>query len=252
MVELLISYGFIAFIALTSVFFFLFSLLIWFLTAPFDRRLSLLHLYSCLWASLYIWMMPAWRVCVSGREKIRKDATYMIVSNHQSQVDILAAFMLFVPFKWVSKIEVFRLPFIGWNMMLNRYIALKRGERDSIQKMMARCEKTLAAGNSIYMFPEGTRSATGKVRSFKAGAFTLAKKMEVPILPVVINGSRDALPKNSLVVRGKHRIRVQVLDEIPYARFCDLSVAQTSEMVRDLIMSHVEEHRADRQDEQSA
>ena len=245
MLELLISYVFLVFIAVSSVFFFLCSLLIWLLTVPFDRRLRLLHLFSSFWAAFYVWIMPAWRVSLSGREKVRPEATYMIVSNHQPQVDILVAFMLFIPFKWVSKIEVFRLPFIGWNMVLNRYIALKRGDRESIQKMLANCEETLAAGNSVWIFPEGTRSRSGRLKAFKTGAFTLAKRMDIPILPVVINGSRNALPKNSLVVRGRHRIRVRVLDEIPPERFRDLSAAETAEMVRGIILPHVAEHRED-------
>jgi len=100
----------------------------------------------------------------------------MIVSNHQSQLDTLVAFGLFFPFKWISKAEVFRLPFIGWNMTLNRYIKLKRGDRKSIQKMMTECEKMISKGNSLYFFPEGTRSKTGIIKPFKPGAFILAKR----------------------------------------------------------------------------
>ncbi len=91
-------------------------LLIRLVTYPFDRRLRLLHLFTCFWASLYTWIMPSWRIKVEGREKVRKNATYMVVSNHQSQLDILVAFRLFFHYKWVSKIEMFKVPLIGWNM----------------------------------------------------------------------------------------------------------------------------------------
>ncbi len=167
----------------------------------------------------------------------------MVVSNHQSQLDILVAFRLFFPFKWVSKAEVFKIPFIGWNMILNRYIKLKRGDKESVTQMMIDCEKTISRGSSIYFFPEGTRSYNGMVKEFKTGAFILAHKMKIPVLPVVINGSKNALPKHSLNFHGKHRIGIEVLDEFPYEAFKQLSVEETARKVREMIIEHVNEHR---------
>jgi 1-acyl-sn-glycerol-3-phosphate acyltransferase len=231
----------ILFIYASSALFFPVACVIWLLTRPFDRRLVLLHLFTCFWATLYIWIVPAWSLKVTGREKIDKKKTYMIVSNHQSLLDIIVAFGLFVHFKWVSKAEIFRIPFIGWNMVLNRYVKLKRGDKKSIEKMMAHCEETLAEGSSLYMFPEGTRSKTGDLKDFKPGAFILAHKMKIPILPVVITGTRDALPKKSLIIHGRHAITLRVLDEIPYEKFSGLSVDETSAMVRELFSSHLHE-----------
>ena len=74
--------------------------------------------------------MPAWSVTASGRKKIHRGATYVVVSNHQSGLDILVAFRL-LSLQMVSKIEMFRVPFIGWNMRLNRYIKIIRGEEES-------------------------------------------------------------------------------------------------------------------------
>jgi len=196
-------------------------------------------MFTSFWACIYLWVMPAWSVTIKGREKIKKNECYVIVSNHQSQLDILVAFRIFFPFKWVSKTEVFRLPFIGWNMVLNRYIKLKRGDKKSITKMMKDCEKTLSEGNSIYLFPEGTRSKTGQLRSFKPGAFILAHKMKRSILVIAISGTQNALPKHSLKFHGSHDILIQVVDEIPYTAFKDLSVDETSEMVRTMIANHI-------------
>lgn len=145
------------FIGVSSVLFFPVALLIWALTAPFDRRLALLHQFTCLWASIYSWLNPAWRVRVAGRERIRRGATYVMVANHLSFLDILVLFRLFAHFKWVSKAEMFRIPCVGWNMALNRYIRLRRGNPESIARMMDACAHTLAAGSSIMIFPEGTR-----------------------------------------------------------------------------------------------
>jgi len=222
-------------------FFFILALTIWLLTVPFDRRLVWLHMFTSFWACLYLWIVPAWSVTTSGRDKIRRDTTYIVVSNHQSQLDILVAFHLFFPFKWVSKAEVFKLPFIGWNMVLNRYIRLKRGDKESIRQMMAACEKALARGCSVFFFPEGTRSRTGQLKPFKPGAFILAHKMKLPILSVAINGTRKALPKHSLNFHGRHAFRVDVLEEIPYDQFAHLSVEDTAETVRQRIAAHIDE-----------
>lgn len=196
-------------------------------------------MFTSFWACLYLWIMPSWSVRAAGRDKIRRGTNYIVVSNHQSQLDILVAFHLFFPFKWVSKAEVFKLPFIGWNMALNRYIRLKRGDKESIRQMMAACEDALARGCSVFFFPEGTRSKTGRMKPFKPGAFILAHQIKLPILAVAISGTQEALPKHSLNFHGRHDIRIEVLEEIPYEKFAQLSVEDTAEMVRQTIMPHV-------------
>ena len=224
-------------------FFFILALIIWLLTVLFDRRLVVLHMFTSFWACSYLWAMPAWSVTAVGREKIRPGANCIVVSNHQSQLDILVAFRLFFPFKWVSKAEVFKLPLIGWNMSLNRYIRLKRGDKESVRHMMAACESALARGCSVFFFPEGTRSKTGKLKPFKPGAFILAHQMKLPILAIAINGTKNALPKHSVNFHGRHRIRIEVLGEIPYDAFAHLSVEDTAEMVRQRIAKNVDAPR---------
>jgi 1-acyl-sn-glycerol-3-phosphate acyltransferase len=217
----------------SSIAMFPFAALIWLVTFPFDRKLRVLHQFTCFWGSLYSWTNPAWPVTITGRENIRPGVAYVMVANHQSLLDILVLFRLFTHFKWVSKIENFRVPCIGWNMTLNRYIKLRRGDNKSIVEMMDACEKTLGAGNPIMMFPEGTRSMDGNLRPFKRGAFALAKKMNVPILPIVVEGTGDALPKAGFVLQGRHPITIRVLPEIGVEDFPD-SVEGLSDRVRDV------------------
>ena len=240
----LLSPVFWAFIGVSSVVLFPVAILIWAVTAPFDRRLVVLHRFTCFWASLYTWLNPAWRVRVVGREKIRRDATYVMIANHQSFLDILVMFRLFVHFKWVSKIEMFRIPLIGWNMALNRYVKLRRGDRESVTKMMQACEENLRDGNSILIFPEGTRSADGRLQAFKLGAFTLAQASRVPILPIVIEGTADALPKRGFVLRGRHAIRVRVLDEVPYESFADKPIDVVIDQIRSRFITELGEVKA--------
>ena len=240
MINRIIAICFLIVIGLTSAIFFFVAVFIWALTVLVDRRLVLLHLFTSFWAALYVWLMPAWSVHVDGNRKTAWRRHHVIVSNHQSQLDILVAFCLFIPFKWVSKAEVFNLPFIGWNMQLNRYIKLKRGDKAGIARMFADCEAALSRGNSIFMFPEGTRSKTGELKTFKPGAFILAKKMGVPILPVVISGTHAALPKYSLNFHGRQHMYIRLLDPIPAGQVTDMTVEALSERTRTIIATELE------------
>ena len=227
------------FMALSSLVAFPVAVLIWAVTAPFDPKRIWLHRFTCVWASLYTWMNPAWLVDLRGLDKIRRDQTYVMVCNHLSLLDILVLFRLRTHFKWVSKIENFRIPLVGWNMSLNRYIRLIRGSRASAIRMMRECEAALAGGSSIMMFPEGTRSPNGRLRAFKTGAFELAKSTQSAILPIALDGTADALPKRGFLLRGRHAIRVTVLDAIPPTEFADLSVSELTKKVHDLIAARV-------------
>ena len=237
----LLSTLFWIFLVVSSLLCFPVAVLIWAVTAPFDRRRAALHQFTCFWASLYTWLNPAWPVVVSGREHIRRDATYVMVANHQSLLDILVLFRLFVHFKWVAKIELFKIPCIGWNMSLNRYVRLRRGDPESITRMMRTCEERMTEGSSIMMFPEGTRSADGRLKPFKHGAFTLAKTVRAPLLPIVVEGTADALPKRGFVLQGRHHIRVRVLPEIAYERFADTGVPELTEQVHALFAAELGE-----------
>lgn len=228
-----------AFVAISSVLLFPVAVLIWLVTRPFDRRTRALHAFTCFWASLYTWLNPVWRVHVTGRQHIRRGATYVMVANHLSLVDILVLFRLFVPFAWVSKKENFSVPFIGWNMRLNGYIPLRRGDKASAAVMMDACRRTLRDGTSIMMFPEGTRSRTGELQAFKPGAFALALETGVPVLPIVLAGSGHALPKRGWVLRGRHVITVDVLPEVVPEPGTDVETltAGVREVVADAIAS---------------
>lgn len=240
----LMSWALIGYMAVTCMIFYFIALAIWLVTRPFDRRLKALHLFTSFWGYMYVWLVPLWHVTKLGRDKINPKKTYVVVSNHQSQLDILVAFGLFFHYKWVSKIEIFKIPFIGWNMILNNYIKLLRGDKQSVQQMMDHCRSTLASGSSVFIFPEGGRSKDGIMRPFKPGAFVLAKELNLPILPIAISGTCYALPKKSMVMRGDRDITIQVLDEIPPQAFESLSVEETSDMVRAVIGANVREHIA--------
>jgi 1-acyl-sn-glycerol-3-phosphate acyltransferase len=232
-----------AFMTVSCAIMFPLAFLCWAVTAPFDKRLVALHRLTCFWASLYTWLNPAWPVSVEGRERIDPNETYVMIANHQSLLDILVLFRLFCHFKWVSKIENFKIPFVGWNMRLNRYIELRRGDKSSIVQMLRAAREALDEGSSIMIFPEGTRSNTGRMRKFKAGAFELAKDTGRPLLPIVVEGTASALPKRGVILQGRHNIKIHVLDPIPHSEFIDEPVEDLTVRVRELIANHLESEK---------
>ena len=244
MISYIGSTVFWTFVVISSVIFLPLAVVIKLLTFVFDRRLTILHQFTSFWASLYTWFNPVWRVKITGREKIRKDEAYVMICNHQSLIDILVLFRLFAHFKWVSKIENFKVPIIGWNMRLNRYIKIVRGSLRGNIQMIKDAKATLKEGSSIIIFPEGTRSENDQLRQFKPGAFELALKAQRPILPIVLNGSSDALPKAGIRLRGRYPISVQVLDEIAYEKFSNLSAKELALQIHGLIEEELKKIQA--------
>jgi 1-acyl-sn-glycerol-3-phosphate acyltransferase len=203
-----------AFFALTLPISFALAVLIFLVTAPFDRRRVVLHLFTCAWAFFYVQANPLWRCRIRGRERLPWNGPAVIVANHLSLIDILVIHGLYRPFKWVSKASNFRIPFLGWNMKLNGYVPVTRGAADSVRRMMARCRELLAQGSPVLLFPEGTRSAIGELQPFKDGAFQLARAAGVPVIPVAVSGTYETLPKHGIVLRKRMRAVVEVLEPI--------------------------------------
>jgi 1-acyl-sn-glycerol-3-phosphate acyltransferase len=224
------------FFALSCIPLFAGAVVVWLITFPFDRNGRVLHLYSCFWAQVYFYLNPVWRLRVEGRQRLPWHGAAVLVSNHASLADILVLFGLYRPFKWVSKASNFRLPFIGWNMSLNRYVPLVRGDPDSIGKMMAASEAWLDKGVPVLMFPEGTRSPDGQLKAFKDGAFRLSIAKGCLLYPIVLSGTADVLPKHGLVLRQRANCRARVLEPVDPKPF-GTDVAAFRENVRGRMLS---------------
>lgn len=215
------------FAVVTMVPFFLAAAVIRVLTFAFDRRRVVQHLWSCVWAMFYVWTNPLWSVRVSGRQKLPWNGAAVFVANHTSILDIMVMYAVYRPFKWIAKAEIMSTPFIGWNMHLNDYISVRRGDRESIGKMMRDCRRHLAAGSPLMIFPEGTRSAPGQLGTFKEGAFKLAREFGCPVFPIAVSGTGESMPKHGLILRKRMDAFVQVLDPLDSRTF------ESNEALRD-------------------
>lgn len=186
---------------------------------PFDRKRKVAHSQCFWWADAIIGLNPYWALKVSGLENIDRKKTYVIVANHQSLADIVMVYKTKMQFKWVAKESLFSVPFIGWNLSLARHIKLERGNFGSIKKIYREASGWLRGGMSVLFFPEGTRSTTNEIRDFQNGAFKLAIKERVPVLPIAISGTGDAIPKGSWLFTTKVPAKLRVLPPIDTAQF---------------------------------
>lgn len=183
-------------------------------TGRFDRNRRLLHMYASAWGHHYLYMSPFWSVEFEGRELIDPHKTYVLVANHQSYFDIFVLYGLFKPYKWVSKEEIFRMPFVGLNMKCNQYVCIARGNLKSIKEMLTVCRNWVKQGASVLLFPEGTRSLTGEIAGFKDGAFKIAVDCQVPVVPIVVDGTFNIYAKGAKGINFKQKIKVKVLPPI--------------------------------------
>ena len=199
---------------------------------PFDRKRKLAHAQCFWWSDALLAINPYWNLRVTGLENIDKNKTYIVVANHQSLADIIVAYKTRMQFKWVAKESLFKVPFIGWSLSLAKHIRLSRGKFSSIKKVYQEAAGWLKNGVSVLFFPEGTRSQTTEMNEFQNGAFKLAIKEHVSILPISISGTGDAIPKGSWIFTTKMPASLKVLPAIDTSEFKSADFARLKDMTR--------------------
>jgi 1-acyl-sn-glycerol-3-phosphate acyltransferase len=153
------------------------------------------------WATQVLWLGGV-RLAVKAAEGPPLAGPYVVASNHASQLDIPVLFVgLRMPIRFLAKRSLFRIPLFGWSLRLARFIPVDRGRSRKARRSIDRAAARIRKGPSLAVFPEGTRSPDGRVQPFKSGAFVLAIKAGVPILPVAVRGTFDIVPKTRLAVR---------------------------------------------------
>jgi 1-acyl-sn-glycerol-3-phosphate acyltransferase len=197
---------------------FVLGLVLFLVAYPVDPDRRWLHALVCRWCHL-LWLhaSPGWRTRVEGRELLPSGAC-VLVANHQSAADILAAMGLFHPYKFVAKASLFPIPIVGWMMSLLGYVPVKRGSTNSMGQMLEQCRYWLRRGMPVLIFPEGTYSQEGLLR-FKRGAFQLALEEHVPVVPVVIEGTTQLLEGDGIWMSPRASMRVRVLPPLPPESF---------------------------------
>ena len=199
-------------IACVTVIYFWPTLLLTVFLYPFDRTRKAIHLVISIWAKAVVSVCPLMDVSVEGEEHLNHQNPYILVCNHQSIADIIVALHLKHPFKFIAKKELFWIPFLGWSMQLAGYIPLVRGNQLSGKQALEKAKSYIQRGTSVLFFPEGTRSPDGEIHSFKAGAFKLAAETNVPVLPMVIDGTYNFIPKGTRIFSRTVKVKLTVLE----------------------------------------
>ncbi|MEO8166685.1 MAG: lysophospholipid acyltransferase family protein [bacterium] len=183
----------VAIVSMTFASIILFSLL-------FNKSGRLFHWFCRHWAGIVV------RVCgttvsVRGFEHVQAGKGYVYVSNHASMFDIPAVIAV-IPdqIRLVYKKELEKIPIFGWGLKYGSYIGIDRGRGAEAQKSLDEAVKKIQNGESVLLFAEGTRTLDGRLQPFKRGAFHIAVRAGVPVVPLTINGSYAILPKHSISI----------------------------------------------------
>lgn len=147
------------------------------------------------WAKIItrIFLLP---VTVEGRENLEPGHSYVFVSNHQGSFDIFLIYgYLGRNFKWMMKRQLRKMPFVGYASKAAHHIFVDKRGPSKVRETYDQARRTLKSGMSVVVFPEGSRTFTGHMGAFKKGAFALADELQLPVVPLTINGSFNVMPR---------------------------------------------------------
>lgn len=183
------------------------------LVALFGDREETIHRIARLWAKMYL-AVTGIEARIEGLERLGSPP-YVFMVNHQSALDIYALLAgLPLSFKWIAKRQLFSIPVFGWAIRKAGYISIDRENAREALKAIEKAAQRIREGTNIIIFPEGTRSADGKLLPFKKGGFTLALRAMVPVVPVGIFGSSALQPKGCFIPLEKGIIYIEVGEPI--------------------------------------
>ena len=210
---------------------------------PFDKKRFVVHKLSKWLTDSFFGFGLVMKRKVEGIENLDPKATYVMVLNHNSMVDILSIYNLPLVFKWVSKKEVYRMPIVGRLLLAHGDIVINRAStKEAMQLVHTRGKEWLAKEASVAIFPEGTRSKDGEIHNFKAGAFILAKDAEVPILPIVLEGT-DRVARKGFFMNWSNRITIKILPPVSKQDVVERPIKEVMAEVHDSMVEALAEIR---------
>jgi len=166
-----------------------------------DRSGRCSHRVARVWGRSILFVSRV-KVATEGLSHIDPGRSYIYMSNHQSNFDIpVMLACLKVEFRWLAKKELFNIPIFGHGMRGAGYISIDRSDRRAAIESLREAARIIRSGVSVLIFPEGTRSMDGRILPFKKGGFILAIDAEVPLVPIVVRGTRAIMPKKRLLIK---------------------------------------------------
>jgi 1-acyl-sn-glycerol-3-phosphate acyltransferase len=210
----------------------IYSFFIW-LSIIFITFATLLLIYIChffnrgriagrrlgyIWSKLIL-SVSFTKIEVEVDENIDKNGHYIFMSNHQSYFDVFVLFYLLKDFDFIIllKKELLNIPFFGWGLKELGYIPVERGDRRGAIRNLSKAIDAVKSGESLVIFPEGTRSYNGNLLPFKKGGFIIASRTNVKIVPVKITGTYDIMARGSLLIYPFKKVKVKIYSQIDTA-----------------------------------
>lgn len=214
--------------------FFVFILITFLVTFLFDKYRRIPNKALGFMAYLMIHPTPSWKIEMEGMEKFDDSKPTIFIGNHQSFMDIPLAYQLPWNMKWVVKQSMAYIPVMGWLVTLTGQLTINRSSKSALKKL-SNLVNPLKELVPVMIFPEGTRSLDGEIKSFKNGAFLLAMEHGFNIQPIVIDGAYGALPSGSKLFSTKCKFKLSVLDHIDPKDFSSMNELKT--FAREVIMN---------------
>lgn len=164
-----------------------------------------------LWSQFILWILLI-PIKVTGRENLKHGESYVFVSNHQGAFDIFLIYgHLCRNFKWMMKIGLRRIPLVGFACAKAHHIFVDKSGPKKIKASYDTARATLKDGMSLVVFPEGSRTHNGKIGTFHRGAYLLADELQLPVVPLTINGSFEILPRDKKgIIPNRHAITLTI------------------------------------------
>ncbi len=199
----------------------------------------LIHRLLKMW-SKSILRISCINVTVKGISNIDPARSYIYMCNHQSNFDI-PVLLAYLPAesKWLAKAELFKIPIFGYAMKRAGYISIDRSNRKSAFESLKRAAHLIREGVSVLIFPEGTRSKDGNIREFKKGGFVLAVDSGVPVIPIIIHGTRAIMPKKQMVIQSGEVI-LEIREPIETSSYSRKTKDKLLQKVREIICESFE------------
>ena len=203
-------------------------------TAFFSDKGDGPHLIARAWARSILWVSRV-KVELKGLDNLPLGTPCILMPIHQSNFDIPVLLgRLPVQFRWLAKAELFKIPIFGRGMRGCGYISIDRSNRKSAFQSLADAAQRIRDGASVLIFPEGTRSRDGEIGPFKKGGFVLTVDAGVPIVPIVIYGTRAIVPKGSLLLKPGN-VYMEVLPPVASTRYTRKTKDLLIEEVREIL-----------------
>jgi len=208
----------------------------------FDSRGRWQHACASFWSRLIL-KTSGVQVTVEGLEHVDPHGPAIFCVNHQSSMDI-PVLLVSLPFqfRFLAKRSLFRYPFMGWHLRRSGHIAVHRDRPGEARKSLEEAVRKIREGYPVVVFPEGARSRTGEILPFKAGAFHLAVRSGVPVVPITLNGTMAVLKPDTVHIRPG-RVEMIVHPAVPTAGLASEDVRELAERVRNQVLSRFKQPR---------